>query len=96
MLADQSILQEVVPCSALSFLDNQKRIVQMGLYLCSFYTGTQNNNGLCVFDCVPCKGELKTGSKQEIQVTFKPDHESRHFSDAARIILFNTVSRTEG
>ena len=54
--------------------------------------GTQNLNGLCVFDCVPCAGELKTNEKQEIQVFFKPDHESRHFSDAARFILFNSVS----
>nr|CAB3230261.1 uncharacterized protein KIAA1751 homolog [Phallusia mammillata] len=52
--------------------------------------GPQNNNGSCVFDCVPCEGEIKTGETHEIEVTFNPDHESRHFSDGARVILFNT------
>ncbi|CAK8682360.1 unnamed protein product [Clavelina lepadiformis] len=52
--------------------------------------GTQNNSGLCVFDCVPCQGEVKPGDKHVITVTFKPDHQSRHFSDGARVVLFNT------
>lgn len=51
--------------------------------------GPQNNEGSCVFDCVPCEGTIATGESHDITVTFNPDHSSRHFSDGARIVLFN-------
>lgn len=70
------------------FKPGQKRQYHLRYFTC---LGTQNHNGLCVFDCVPCGGELKTGEQQEIQVTFYPDHESRHYSDGARFVLFNSV-----
>nr|XP_039273717.1 cilia- and flagella-associated protein 74-like isoform X2 [Styela clava] len=51
--------------------------------------GPQNFDGSCVFDCVPCEGSIAPTESQEITVTFNPDHDSRHFSDGARIVLFN-------
>lgn len=50
-------------------------------------------NGSCVFDCMPCEGAIETGKSHEIMVTFNPDHESRHFSDGARVVLFSSVSK---
>ncbi|CAH1773330.1 unnamed protein product [Owenia fusiformis] len=50
--------------------------------------GTQNNNGQSVFDCVPASGTIPGGGKTEIVVTFAPDHSSEHYSDGARIELF--------
>lgn len=45
-----------------------------------------------MFDCIPCEGTIATGESHEIKVIFNPDHGSRHYSDGARIILFNLVS----
>lgn len=51
-------------------------------------TGTQNFNGLQVFDCVPAEGTIRSGDSVEVTVTFAPDHDSDFFSDGCRIELF--------
>ena len=54
----------------------------------SHHTGTQNNNGQQVFDCVPANGVIPPGSAIDIVVTFAPDHPSDFYSDGVRIDLF--------
>jgi hypothetical protein len=51
-------------------------------------SGTQNNSGQQVFDCVPANGIIPKGGVVEVTMTFAPDHASDHFSDGVRIDLF--------
>ena len=51
-------------------------------------SGTQNNNGQQVFDCVPANGIIPKAGTVEITVTFAPDHPSDYYADGVRIDLF--------
>ena len=61
------------------------------ILLILFPIGPQNNNGQCVFDCVPAEGVIPAGGAKEITVTFAPDHPSDRYSDGVRIELFGQV-----
>ncbi|XP_007449036.1 PREDICTED: uncharacterized protein LOC103080454 [Lipotes vexillifer] len=50
--------------------------------------GTQNYSGQSVFSVVPVEGVMEPGSVQGFTVTFRPDHESLHFSDRLQVVLF--------
>ncbi|NXX23781.1 CFA74 protein, partial [Podargus strigoides] len=50
--------------------------------------GTQNHNGLSVFSIFPTEGEIAAGKSQDFVVTFSPDHESLHYSDCLKVVLF--------
>ncbi|KFP89975.1 Uncharacterized protein C1orf222, partial [Apaloderma vittatum] len=49
---------------------------------------TQNYNGLSVFSIFPTEGEILAGKSQDFIVTFSPDHESLHYCDRLKVVLF--------
>ncbi|XP_008411306.1 cilia- and flagella-associated protein 74 isoform X1 [Poecilia reticulata] len=51
--------------------------------------GTQNYSGLSVFGVQPLEGSLAPGKKQDIAVTFQPDHSSLYYTDRLTIELLN-------
>ncbi|XP_009869844.1 PREDICTED: uncharacterized protein CFAP74 [Apaloderma vittatum] len=52
------------------------------------FVGTQNYNGLSVFSIFPTEGEILAGKSQDFIVTFSPDHESLHYCDRLKVVLF--------
>ncbi|XP_060115588.1 cilia- and flagella-associated protein 74 [Heteronotia binoei] len=52
--------------------------------------GTQNYSGLSVFSVSPVECSVGAGKTQEFTITFSPDHESLHYSDCLKIMLFDT------
>ncbi|XP_047218154.1 cilia- and flagella-associated protein 74 isoform X5 [Girardinichthys multiradiatus] len=51
--------------------------------------GTQNYSGLSVFSVTPVEGSIDPGQKQNITITFQPDHPSVCYSDKLTIELIN-------
>ncbi|XP_064156962.1 cilia- and flagella-associated protein 74 isoform X2 [Anguilla rostrata] len=51
--------------------------------------GTQNYSGLSVFSVAPVEGTIPPGKSQDVTVTFRPDHESLHYSDRLTVELTN-------
>ncbi|XP_027868908.1 cilia- and flagella-associated protein 74 isoform X1 [Xiphophorus couchianus] len=51
--------------------------------------GTQNYRGLSVFSVLPLEGSLAPGKKQDIAITFQPDHSSLYYTDRLTIELLN-------
>uniref|UniRef100_UPI00398F0B5A cilia- and flagella-associated protein 74 isoform X2 n=1 Tax=Pristiophorus japonicus TaxID=55135 RepID=UPI00398F0B5A len=56
--------------------------------------GTQNYGGQSVFSVSPIIGAIEPMQTQEFEVTFKPDHESLHYSDGVQVELFDKVAHT--
>ncbi|PWA32973.1 hypothetical protein CCH79_00016861 [Gambusia affinis] len=52
-------------------------------------TGTQNYRGLSVFSVLPLEGSLAPGKKQDVTITFQPDHSSLNYTDRLTIELLN-------
>ncbi|XP_037629906.1 cilia- and flagella-associated protein 74 isoform X4 [Sebastes umbrosus] len=51
--------------------------------------GTQNYSGMSVFSAVPAEGSIAPGQRQDITVTFQPDHPSVNYSDRLTVELMN-------
>ncbi|XP_043967379.1 cilia- and flagella-associated protein 74 [Gambusia affinis] len=51
--------------------------------------GTQNYRGLSVFSVLPLEGSLAPGKKQDVTITFQPDHSSLNYTDRLTIELLN-------
>ncbi|XP_038149035.1 cilia- and flagella-associated protein 74 [Cyprinodon tularosa] len=51
--------------------------------------GTQNYSGLSAFSVTPVEGTIAPGQKQNITITFQPDHPSVCYSDKLTIELIN-------
>nr|XP_015822445.2 cilia- and flagella-associated protein 74 [Nothobranchius furzeri] len=51
--------------------------------------GTQNYSGLSVFGVTPVEGSIAPGKKQDITITFQPDHPSVNYSDKLTVELKN-------
>ena len=58
-----------------------------------FVTGAYNYNGQPPFVCSPTEGVVEGEGRQEIQVTFRPDHQSRAYSDRLIIELNEKVNK---
>lgn len=57
-------------------------------------TGTQNYSGLSVFSVAPAGGSIAPGDRQDVTVTFQPDHLSVSYSDRLTVELGNKVGHT--